>query len=351
MQRREQCPRGRSTEGQSWASADRLVRIACEVVTSPIIGLSAAALFWSGNFIVGRALRNTISPLSLNFWRWTIALAILLPLTYGLLKRHRSLILRHWKLIVALGSTGIASFHTCVYVALTTTSAVNALLLLSLAPLLIVLMSWSVLGERVSLLQLLGIMLSFVGAIALIARGSMSALTALRFGTGDLWMLLAVVLWAIYSLLLKRVPADLPQLALLSASTTAAVLLMLPAYLWAPSNHQVFSLDQQTLWGIIYIALFASVLAFLLWNHGVSKIGPSKAGTFIYLMPVFGAVLAFAFLDEGLQVYQLGGGAFIFLGIAVMNWKRVLPSQSLVSKSSALRQSLPSQGVRGENIR
>src|SRR6476469_6831808 len=118
--------------------------IACDVVTSPIIGLSAAALFWSGNFLVGRALRNAISPLSLNFWRWTIALAILLPLTYGLLKRHRSLILRHWKLIVALGSTGIASFHTCVYLALTTTSAVNALLLLSLTPFLIVVISWSV---------------------------------------------------------------------------------------------------------------------------------------------------------------------------------------------------------------
>jgi drug/metabolite transporter (DMT)-like permease len=299
--------------------------IAYDFVASPIIGLSAAALFWSGNFVVGRALRNTISPLSLNFWRWTIALAILLPLTYGLLKRHRLLILRHWKLIAFLGLTGIASFHTCVYLALTTTSAVNALLLLSLAPLLIVLVSWSVLGERVSLLQLLGITVSFVGATALIAHGSVSSLTALRFGTGDLWMLLAVVLWALYSLLLKRVPAELPQLALLSASTAVAVLLMLPVYLLAPSNEQLSSLDRQTLWAILYIALFASVLAFLLWNHGVSKIGPSKAGTFIYLMPVFGAVLAFAFLGEGLQVYQLGGGALIFLGIAVMNRKRALP--------------------------
>lgn len=293
--------------------------IACDVVTSPIIGLSAAALFWSGNFIVGRALRNAISPLSLNFWRWTIALAILLPLTYGLLKRHRSLILRHWKLIVALGSTGIASFHTCVYLALTTTSAVNALLLLSVTPFLIVVISWSVLGERVSLAQLFGIMLSFVGAIALIARGSLSSLTALRFGTGDLWMLVAVVLWAIYSLLLKRVPKELPQRALLCASTVAAVLLMLPVYLLAPQNEQAFSLDRRTFLGILYIALFASVLAFLLWNRGVSRIGPSKAGAFIYLMPVFGAVLAFAFLGEGLQRYQLAGGALIFLGIAVMN--------------------------------
>lgn len=300
----------------------RSVSVLIGYLASPHVGLSAAALFWSGNFIVGRALRDAISPLSLNFWRWLIALAILLPFTHGSLWVHRQVILREWKLITAIGLTGIAAFHTCVYLALVTTSAVNALLLLAMTPLLIVLGSWLVFQDRITLQQLLGIGVSLVGAIALIAQGSMSVLMALRFSAGDLWMLLAVVLWAIYSLLLKRRPVELPQTALLSASTVAAILLMSPLYSWGLFSEQQSLPSTQVVWGLLYVSLFASVLAFLLWNNGVSRIGPSRAGTFLYLMPVFGAVLSVAFLGEGVQLFQLVGGTLVFSGIAVMNWKR-----------------------------
>jgi drug/metabolite transporter (DMT)-like permease len=286
------------------------------------VGLSAAALFWSGNFIVGRALRDAISPVSLNFWRWMIALAILLPFTHGSLWVHRQVILRQWKLIAALGLTGIAAFHTCVYLALVTTTAVNALLLLAMTPLLIVLGSWLAFRDRITLRQMLGIGVSLVGAIVLIAQGSMSSLMALRFSTGDLWMLLAVVLWTIYSLLLKRRPVELPQTALLNATIVAAILLMLPVYLWGLTGERQSLPSTKVVWGLLYLSLFASVLAFLLWNKGVSRIGPSRAGMFIYLMPVFGAVLSVAFLGEGVQLFQLAGGALVFSGIALMNWKR-----------------------------
>lgn len=300
----------------------RSVSVLIGHLASPQVGLSAAALFWSGNFIVGRALRDEISPVSLNFWRWMIALAILLPFTLGSLWVHRQVILREWKLIAAIGLTGIAAFHTCVYLALVTTTAINALLWLAMTPLLIVLGSWLVFQDRITLQQLLGIGVSLVGAIVLIAQGSMSLLMALRFSTGDLWMLLAVVLWAIYSLLLKRRPVELPQTALLSASTVAAILLMSPVYLWGLPSEQQLLPSTQVVWGLLYVSLFASVLAFLLWNNGVSRIGPSRAGTFIYLMPVFGAVLSVAFLGEGVQLFQLAGGVLVFSGIALMNWKR-----------------------------
>lgn len=300
----------------------RSVSVLIGHLTSPQVGLSAAALFWSGNFIVGRALRDEISPVSLNFWRWMIALAILLPFTLGSLWVHRQVILREWKLIAAIGLTGIAAFHTCVYLALATTTAINALLWLAMTPLLIVLGSWLVFQDRITLQQLLGIGVSLVGAIVLIAQGSMSLLMALRFNTGDLWMLLAVVLWAIYSLLLKRRPVELPQTALLSASTVAAILLMSPVYLWGLPSEQQLLPSTQVVWGLLYVSLFASVLAFLLWNNGVSRIGPSRAGTFIYLMPVFGAGLSVAFLGEGVQLFQLAGGVLVFSGIALMNWKR-----------------------------
>ena len=288
---------------------------------SPQLGLSAAALFWSGNFIVGRALRDVVSPLPLNFWRWMIALAILLPFTGASLWRHRQIILREWKLIAAIGVTGIGAFHSFVYLALVSTSAVNALLLLATSPLLIALASWIVFKDRITTLQWLGMGVSLLGAVTLIAQGSFSQLLALRFGAGDLWMLLAVLLWTAYSLLLKRRPAELPQPTLLCASIIAALAFMAPLVGLGVAGEKTVSLSLTVVWGLLYVSLFASVFAFLLWNTGVAKIGPSRAGTFIYLMPVFGAALAFVFLDEGIQWFQWFGGALVFLGIAVMNRK------------------------------
>jgi drug/metabolite transporter (DMT)-like permease len=289
---------------------------------SPLLGLSLAALLWSGNFVVGRALRVAMAPLPINFCRWAIALGILLPLTLDALKRHRGTLARHWKLIALLGLTGIASFQTLVYVALSMTTAVNCLLLLSLAPLAIALASSAVFGERLSAAQLAGIALSFAGAVVLVAHGSVRALAALSFGAGDLWMLLAVALWTVYSLLLKRAPRELPHLALLSASTAAGLLLMLPFYLRLPPHERLPSMGWRAWSGLLYIGLFASVPPFLLWSRGVARIGPSRAGMFIYLMPLFGAVLAFVFLGEAPQAYELVGGVSIFAGIAVMSSKR-----------------------------
>jgi drug/metabolite transporter (DMT)-like permease len=298
------------------------LRRSAELLASPYVGLTTAALLWSGNFVVGRALRGQISPLALNFWRWTIALGILLVFTHGLLWAHRRTILREWKLMAALGLTGIAAFHTCVYIALVTTSALNALLLLVMTPLLTVFGAWMVFRDPVTPRQLLGLGVALVGAVLLIARGSLGLLMHLQFGRGDLWMLLAVALWTAYSLLLKKRPAELPQSVLLTASTFAGILCMLPVYLWSEFGEELPRLSTQAVWGLLYVSLFASVFAFLLWNRGVSTIGPNRASTFIYLMPFFGAVLSFMFLGEGVEGYQATGGLLIFLGIALMNWRR-----------------------------
>jgi drug/metabolite transporter (DMT)-like permease len=289
-----------------------------------VAGLTTAVLLWSGNFVVGRALRFAMGPFSINFWRWVIAVAVLLPFTWRLLKAHRTLLARHWKLLAVLGITGIAAFQTLVYVALSLTTTANALLLLSLSPLAIALVS-ALLGDRMPARQLLGIGVSFAGAVAIIAHGSLGALARLSFGLGELSMLLGVALWTVYSLLLRRLPKELPQLAVLSATSVAGVLAMLPVYVWLPAVEPLLSMGAAAWTGLLYIALIASVPPFLLWNRGVARIGASRAGTFIYLMPAFGALLAFVFLDEGLQGYQMGGGAAIFTGISIMNWKQKQP--------------------------
>jgi drug/metabolite transporter (DMT)-like permease len=225
--------------------------------------------------------------------------------------------MRHWKLIALLGFTGIAAFQTLGYVALTTTTALNTILLLALAPLAIVALSWLALGERVTRVQALGLGISLVGAAVLILHGDPATLAEMRFNAGDLWMLLAVVLWAVYSVLLRRRPAEVPPLALHTMSVAAGTLWMLPAFGWQATHGSALPSSMAAWMAVGFIAVFSSALAHALWVRGVATIGPNRAGVFIHLIPVFGAVLAITFLDEELAAYHAAGAALALCGIVL----------------------------------
>ena len=283
--------------------------------------LTLTALLWSSNFIIGRAVRDDVSPAALNFLRWAIALLILVPITLRDLQAHRATLVRHWKLIALLGFTGIAAFQTLGYVALSTTTALNTILLLALAPLAIVALSWLALGERVTRVQALGLGISLAGAAVLILHGDPATLAEMRFNAGDLWMLLAVVLWAVYSVLLRRRPAEVPPLALHTMSVAAGTLWMLPAFGWQATHGSALPSSMAAWMAVGFIAVFSSALAHALWVRGVATIGPNRAGVFIHLIPVFGAVLAITFLDEELAAYHAAGAALALCGIVLTSRK------------------------------
>lgn len=277
--------------------------------------LSLAALFWSGNFIAGRALRDDIDPVTLNTLRWVLACVLFMPFAGPACLRHAAAIRRHWRWLLALGSTGIAGFHTTVYVALTQTTATNALLVLALAPALIVIGSALLGASRPSRVQWAGSAVSPAGAAVLITRADPEVLRALTVNRGDLWMLAAVVIWAAYTLMLKRRPADLPPTVTLAASMGLGATFMLPVtILTLPSAHLVVS--PGVLGAMAYIIVFPSVLAFWLWGYGVARLGPERAGQFVHLMPVFGPVLAMAILGERIVAVQAVGAFIVFTGIA-----------------------------------
>jgi drug/metabolite transporter (DMT)-like permease len=186
-----------------------------------------AALFWSGNFVAGRALRGHVDPVTLNFLRWLTALALIAPFVWRSTAASLPVLRREWRLILALGATGIASFHTLVYLALQSTTATSALLMLSLAPIVTLLASAAVGMEHPTNRQIGGALISIVGAGVLITRGNFTAILR-NSNVGDLWMLLAVVIWAAYSLLLRRRPVDLPSPVALAASIAAALAMMVP---------------------------------------------------------------------------------------------------------------------------
>ncbi len=288
------------------------------ILHSPVLALTLAALFWSGNFIVGRALRGHIDPVTLNFARWLIALALFAPFVWRDVWTNIAVVRREWRLILGLAATGIAAFHTLVYIALQTTSATNALLTLSLAPIVILAGAVMIGIERPNRRALVGVLVSITGAAVLITRGDFSTIHRTAFVIGDLWMLFGTVNWAAYSLLLRRRPADLPQNVALAASIAAALAMLIPLLIISSATNIAELASVPTLAGIGYVAIFASVIAFLFWSFGVSQLGPSRAGQFINLMPIFGAALAFTLLGETPVPSQIIGAALVLAGIVLV---------------------------------
>jgi len=277
--------------------------------------LTLASLFWAANWVVARAMRHDMPPIAMGFWRWAIALAILLPFAAAELRQKWSVVRANWLTLALLGALGASAFNTLVYLALQYTAATNGVLLNSITPIMIVLMSWIVLGERISSRQALGVALSLAGVIAIVARGDVHMLAALQFNRGDLLLITAMFLWALYTLILRRRPPELSAVGFLAAMLLLGLPWLLPFYLWEFSVRGGFPLTPATMAALAYYGTLPSIAAYLFWNRGVAQVGPNKAGLFVHLMPVFGALLAVIFLDERLYGYHFFGAALIFGGI------------------------------------
>lgn len=281
----------------------------------PYLLLALAPLFWSGNWIVGRAMHEGVTPISLNFWRWTVALIILLAIVGPRIPAMWPTVRAQWRRLAILAATGTVVFHSLVYTGLKYTSAINAVLLNSVTPVLVIAVSWMLLREPVSRRQVFGIVVSFAGVLSIVARGDLAALLALQVNSGDLIILLAMPFWAFYSVLLKRWHTGLGEVELVTAIAFFAVLLLAPAYLVENIMGRHMTFDWPTAGAVLYIGLFASVIAYLCWNRGVARVGPNKAGIFLHLLPAYGAVLAVVLLGESVQVFHFVGIALILTGV------------------------------------
>ncbi len=266
-----------------------------------------AVICWSGNWVLGRAIRADIPPIGLSFWRWVVATIILFPVAMRSNPSDWHALRENWKIVAALGFLGAALFQSMVYIGLHSTQATNALLLNATAPLYVIVIAWLILGNRVNARQMVGISISFVGAAILVSRGDLATLTSLQFNIGDLWIIGALVIWGLYSVLLRFKPAGMSSLMLVFFIAVSGVTFLTPFYIWESVAGQPMHLNMATVWSVLYTGIFASVVAFITFNEAVARIGPSKAVYFLHLMPVFGAVFSFAFLGERLVLYHLIG--------------------------------------------
>jgi drug/metabolite transporter (DMT)-like permease len=282
---------------------------------SPYLLLALTSLFWAANWVVGRAMRNDMPPVAMGFWRWTLALLLMLPFVAGELKRKWSVVKANWLTLTMLGCLGAVAFNTLIYVGLQYTAATNGVLFNSISPILIILLSWVLFRERISALQACGVVLSLCGVVVLVARGNLEMLAAFHFNPGDLWLITAMLLWALYTIVLRRRPPELSALAFLAAMLLLSLPFLLPFYLWELSVRGGFSLTPATVAALAYYGTIPSIVAYLFWNRGVAQVGANKAGLFVHLMPLFGALLSVIFLGEKLYAYHYAGAMLIFGGI------------------------------------
>lgn len=282
---------------------------------NPYLLLTLTVLFWSGNMVVGRGIRADVPPMALAFWRWAIAFALVLPLALPHFKTQWPLLRAGWKPVIILGVLGVGGYNTFAYLALQHTSATNAVLLNSFIPVATIAISWAFLGKHLKRIEGLGVITSLCGALTIVARGDFNVLLHLNLNLGDAWMLLAVAVWAIYTVGLAWRPNGVHPMLMLAAMTAVGLTAMLPAYLWEMVNDRHINVHLGSLASLAYVGIFPSFLGYIFYNRGVAEVGASKASLFIHLMPVFGTILSAIFLGEIPLWYHYLGICLIFCGI------------------------------------
>ena len=291
------------------------MRNSLQFLRSPYMLLTLAMLCWAGNWVVGRAIHEQVPPFTLNFWRWSASLLLILPVAWTPLRAQWPLLLKHWKWVLPMAAIGSAIFQSMVYLGLQSTTALNGALLIALVPVVVAGIAAVILGDRFSPRQGLGIAVSLAGAVIVIVRGDSAILRALAFNTGDLWILASVPIWSFYTVMLKRWPAGLDRMSFLAAMALVGVVVQFPFYAWEWASGRHMVVTPASVSAIAYTAVFASFLAFVFYNAALQRTTPTVAGPFHHLHPAFTALLGIVFLGEQVGWYHAAGVACIVLGL------------------------------------
>jgi drug/metabolite transporter (DMT)-like permease len=278
--------------------------------------LSLTSLFWSGNVVIGRYIAGYIPPITVSVIRWGGAFLILLLFAFRHLRRDWPAIRKHVGSLTLLALTGFSTYNTMAYYGLHFTTAINGLLLQSVSPLFVALWSFVLFRDRLSGRQAAGIFVSLAGVVVIVCHGSLEILLALAFNQGDLWFVIALLIYAFYVAVLRVRPAIHP-LSFLAVGMAGGAVLLLPGMALEIAYGQPIVVDYVSAFSLIYLCVFPSILGYLFLNRGIELIGANRAAPFIHLVPVFGSVLAIALLGERLQFFHAVGYMLVLAGITL----------------------------------
>lgn len=286
----------------------------------PHLLLVLATILWGGNFVIGRAVTGEIPPFTLALLRWCLAFLVFFPIAFKYAKRDWPQIKQHWPIVIVLAFTGVASFNTLVYIGVYFTTSINASLMNSLTPIFLYILSFVFLKIKVSRNQIIGTAISLIGVLFILTKGSFENLINFTFNIGDLIVIVAILCWSIYSLLVKQYSDRLPGFSTFLVSIGIGAIMLIPF-----SAYEIVTLESPIIWSgkiigaILFLGIFASIVAFLSWNKGVVAIGANRAGIFLNLIPVFATIFATIFIGEQLYLAQIIGGLAVIGGVILTN--------------------------------
>lgn len=292
----------------------------------PVLLLIIANMLWGGNFVIGRIAADYFPPVTFSLLRWLMAFLILSIFMIKRIKDHWDILWKYKWVLLLMSITGVAGYNTILYFSLQYTTSINASMVNSASPLVIAIFSVFILRERLNMYQMAGIFLSFIGVAFIITKGSLEVLLEFSFNKGDLFILVAVVFWGIYSIMNKKFSKVLPALPALYITSLIGILILIPLSIveMTQPNESVL-ITPMSILIILYVGILASIIAFLSWNIGVSILGPSRSGVYINLLPVFAVIFATMFTDEHLYWYQIAGGIIVILGVMISSKKSLNP--------------------------
>jgi len=278
----------------------------------PYLVLLLPPLFWAGNFIVGRAFSAELGAITMSFYRWLLALCLLAPFAYSRVRQELPIILNHLPILTVLALLSVASFNVLLYLGLRDTEATNALLINSSIPVWIVLFGVLFYNDSLTLRRELGILVSLLGVSFLIFSGQSQGLTV---NPGDIWVISSSIGWALYSLTIRKKPSGLSGLGFLAYIVLFGVCFNGLLLAINPLDEAPLPMTLDTLYAVGYVAIFASLGAYVCWNYGVGQLGAQVAGQYIHLMPFYGVLLASLFLNESLSYHHWVAGGLIATGL------------------------------------
>jgi len=292
--------------------------------TTAYIFLIFATLFWSGNFIVGKvASLFEIPPFTLNFYRWSFAWLILAPFSLKEILQKKNYILKDIKLILILGITSITVFNSIVYYSLNFTQVISGVLMISTIPVMIIFFCWILKIEKTNFFQILGVIFSLLGVVVIVTKADLGELLNLNFNKGDLWMVVAMFSWAMYSALLRKKNFELSQISFLQIIISAGLIFLLPAYLIELALGYRTSIHLPFILTLTYVVLFPGLASFIFWIKGISIIGSNRSGIFLHLMPIFSTLMAIIIFKEKFMNFHFIGAVFIIIGIVLSSKGRM----------------------------
>ena len=284
--------------------------------------LILATLFWAGNFTVGKfAYTENIPPYSLAFLRWALVWVILIPFTFREILKKKNEIKDNLSLFFILGLTSVGIFSSFTYNALNHTQVINASLFNTAIPVSIILVCFLLKIEKTNIFQISGLIVSVLGILAIITRLDLNILLTLSFNKGDIYMLVAIISWGIYSALLKRKTFSISLLSLIQVICTFGLIILLPAFLFELTQEKIIEVNSNFFYILFFIAIFPSIGSYYCWAGAVSIIGANRAGIFLSLIPLFSTIFAIIFFNEKFLFFHFIGSILIILGLFLSNKK------------------------------